>query len=42
MIETSPSARHRAAFNAAHKARAAAFGDLTRRIFHPSRANSAD
>ena len=36
MIVTAPSARHRDALEAAHRARAAAFGELARRIFRPN------
>ncbi|MEM0936611.1 MAG: hypothetical protein AAGJ91_12005 [Pseudomonadota bacterium] len=42
MIETYPSARHRAAFDAAHKARAAALGDFARRLFRPAQPYRSD
>ncbi|MEM9248264.1 MAG: hypothetical protein AAGB05_06140 [Pseudomonadota bacterium] len=42
MIMTAPTARHRAAIEAAHKARANAFGDLTRRLFVPARSPDTD
>ncbi|MEM1429217.1 MAG: hypothetical protein AAGG09_07150 [Pseudomonadota bacterium] len=42
MIETSSTRRYRDAYKAAHRARAEAFSDLTRRLFRPGSAPSAD